>query len=547
MPWDKGTEVSRIDNPGKQGATTGQFRQRGAMAYHGVRWRDGSQDYVAEDQLAPLNTTLSRDPYVVLESGRLGRSEDLRRSLTHVHLSGRLANLVYSMGVTNTEFFAHQYKPLLTLLESPADGLLIADEVGLGKTIEAGIIWTELRAREDMRRLLVVCPAMLREKWRDELKLRFGIDATIVNAKTLVDELKHSSSAGPSKAWITSYQSLRPPKTWKPGAETTGKRLSARTVLANLLDDNSADDPLVDLVVFDEAPSNGLENKRLEAAYRMLGSTAWIRSLARNDSTIDSIDVSSWHKADALASNDLHDCHVFPEFVAQMAGYLQSPQRQKGLHALIDVGGGTLDIATFIVHVVDHEDTFPFLVPQVHPLGTHGMLQNRYARLTSLAKVSPVDELDAIDDSSTFALKSGIDLSHVNARDAAFSDELRGIVRSVFELTKNRRYRLADAWGTGIRTFFTGGGSHVALYSDATLAAKVPGSGGLRLMPLPPHPKLDEFSGGLAEYQRISVACGLAQDAFSLGRIVPARDVEDDRDVAHTKSNRLDRDDLYAK
>jgi SNF2 family DNA or RNA helicase len=85
-------------------------------------------------------------------------------ALTHVHLSGRLANLVYSMGVTNTEFFAHQYKPLLTLLESPADGLLIADEVGLGKTIEAGIIWTELRAREDMRRLLVVCPAMLREK-----------------------------------------------------------------------------------------------------------------------------------------------------------------------------------------------------------------------------------------------------------------------------------------------------------------------------------------------------------------------------------------------
>lgn len=67
------------------------------------------------------------------------------------------------MGVTNTDFYAHQYKPLLTLLESPADGLLIADEVGLGKTIEAGIIWTG-RAREDMRRLLIVCPAVLRVK-----------------------------------------------------------------------------------------------------------------------------------------------------------------------------------------------------------------------------------------------------------------------------------------------------------------------------------------------------------------------------------------------
>lgn len=253
MPWEKGTEVRRVDNPGKLGATTGQVRPRGSVDYYGVRWRDGTNDYVAEDQLELTATAQSDDPYTVIESGRFGRAEDLRRSLTHVHLSGRLANLVYSMGVTNTEFFAHQYKPLLTLLESPANGLLIADEVGLGKTIEAGIIWTELRAREDMRRLLVVCPAMLREKWRDELKNRFGIDASLVNAATLADELRHSSSFGPSKAWIASYQALRPPKSWKPTSESAGKRLSARSVLANLLDENATEDPLIDLVVFDEA------------------------------------------------------------------------------------------------------------------------------------------------------------------------------------------------------------------------------------------------------------------------------------------------------
>jgi SNF2 family DNA or RNA helicase len=253
MPWEKGTEVRRVDNPGKLGDTTGQVRSRGSVSYYGVRWRDGTSDYVAEDQLEPTSSAQSDDPYAVIESGRFGRSEDLRRSLTHVHLSGRLANLVYSMGVTNTEFFAHQYKPLLTLLESPADGLLIADEVGLGKTIEAGIIWTELRAREDMRRLLVVCPAMLREKWRDELKNRFGIDASIVNAAALTDELRNSSSFGSAKAWIASYQALRPPKSWKPTADSTGKRLSARSVLANLLDENTTEDPLIDLVVFDEA------------------------------------------------------------------------------------------------------------------------------------------------------------------------------------------------------------------------------------------------------------------------------------------------------
>jgi SNF2 family DNA or RNA helicase len=253
MLWDKGTQVRRIDNPAKQGATTGTVRPRGQVDYYGVRWQDGSLDYVAYDQLQSMSGVDVDDPYAVLESGQFGRAENLRRSLTYVHLSGRLANLVYSMGITNTEFFAHQYKPLLTLLDSPADGLLIADEVGLGKTIEAGIIWTELRAREDMRRLLVVCPAMLREKWRDELKLRFGIDAVITDARTLVGELKQASSSGPSKAWICSYQALRPPKTWQSASATAERHTSARALLADLLDDHSTEASLVDLVIFDEA------------------------------------------------------------------------------------------------------------------------------------------------------------------------------------------------------------------------------------------------------------------------------------------------------
>ena len=111
MAWEKGTEVRRIDNPGKTGVATGQVRQRGAIAYLGVRWQDGTQDYVAEDQLEELNVIISKDRFELMELGKYGRSADLRRSLTHVHLSGRLANLVYSMGVTNTDFYAHQYKP----------------------------------------------------------------------------------------------------------------------------------------------------------------------------------------------------------------------------------------------------------------------------------------------------------------------------------------------------------------------------------------------------------------------------------------------------
>ena len=60
--------------------------------------------------------------------------------------------------------------------------MLIADEVGLGKTIEAALIFRELSARHDMKRVLIVCPAGLREKWYGELRNRFDEEFDILSA-----------------------------------------------------------------------------------------------------------------------------------------------------------------------------------------------------------------------------------------------------------------------------------------------------------------------------------------------------------------------------
>src|SRR5690606_29825253 len=95
------------------------------------------------------------------------------------------------------------------------NGILIADEVGLGKTIEAGLIWTELRARVEAKRLLVVCPAMLREKWQSELSERFGVEAEIVDAQGLLKQLQSIQERPHQQfALIASMQGLRPPKDW---------------------------------------------------------------------------------------------------------------------------------------------------------------------------------------------------------------------------------------------------------------------------------------------------------------------------------------------
>lgn len=249
MPWRPGQLVRHIDDPAKIGTVTDQTRQRASGLQYRVNW-NGRLDWHYEEELISADDVGCEDPLELIREGRYGRVDDLRRLLTHIHLSGRLSNVVYAMGLTQTDFYPHQYKPLLTLLNSPANGLLIADEVGLGKTIEAGLIWTELRARYDMRRLLVVCPAMLREKWRLELSSRFGLDAHIVDAKTLWQEL--ASTEHRERAWIVSYQGIRVPKDWDDEDIDKPKR-SARARLADLLYQHADQEPLLDLVIFDEA------------------------------------------------------------------------------------------------------------------------------------------------------------------------------------------------------------------------------------------------------------------------------------------------------
>jgi superfamily II DNA or RNA helicase len=76
----------------------------------------------------------------------------------------------------------YQLVPLLMSLRLQVPRLLIADDVGIGKTIEAGLILRELMDRGEVDAFSVLCPPHLVEQWIDELKSRFGIDAVAVTS-----------------------------------------------------------------------------------------------------------------------------------------------------------------------------------------------------------------------------------------------------------------------------------------------------------------------------------------------------------------------------
>lgn len=116
-------------------------------------------------------------------------------------------------GAVQTEDF--QLVPLLKALQMPRISLLLADDVGLGKTIEAGLILTELLLRRRIRRVLIMSPASLRSQWQLEMRDKFALTFDIVDrAETHALQKRMGLDANPWRTFpriITSYYYLRQP------------------------------------------------------------------------------------------------------------------------------------------------------------------------------------------------------------------------------------------------------------------------------------------------------------------------------------------------
>lgn len=108
-----------------------------------------------------------------------------------------------------------QLVPLLKALQMPRVSLLLADDVGLGKTIEAGLILKELLIRRRIRRVLIACPASLRTQWQQEMEEKFSLPFDVVDRDSTHDLRKRLGlDANPWRTFpriITSYHYLRQP------------------------------------------------------------------------------------------------------------------------------------------------------------------------------------------------------------------------------------------------------------------------------------------------------------------------------------------------
>jgi adenine-specific DNA-methyltransferase len=129
--------------------------------------------------------------------------------LTLKGASGTIDSLSRSIANARVDLNPHQVDAALFALRSPlSKGVIFADEVGLGKTIEAGIVLSQ-RWAEQRRKILLVVPAILRKQWVMELREKFFLPAMVLDSSAF-NALRRAGTANPfaqkDKIVVCSYQ-----------------------------------------------------------------------------------------------------------------------------------------------------------------------------------------------------------------------------------------------------------------------------------------------------------------------------------------------------
>jgi hypothetical protein len=136
--------------------------------------------------------------------------DDPKRFAAYLHVQrwssvtstdAKLFQAPYRAGI---EVQAYQLEPLRKALLLPRVNLFIADDVGVGKTIEAGLILRELLMRQKVRRVVVACPPSVVIQWRDELESRFGLSFAIFDRDFVIERRKERGYA--VNPWSTHSQ-----------------------------------------------------------------------------------------------------------------------------------------------------------------------------------------------------------------------------------------------------------------------------------------------------------------------------------------------------
>ena len=134
---------------------------------------------------------------VDLEQSRFLPLSRVKSALTAYQINNPGSSNLYSLNAARIDFVPYQFRPALKMIQSDIPRVLVADDVGVGKTIEAGLILKEMEARSSLSSVLVICPRPLvsEKKWVLEMK-RFDEDFTQQDGKTMLECIQETDRDG---------------------------------------------------------------------------------------------------------------------------------------------------------------------------------------------------------------------------------------------------------------------------------------------------------------------------------------------------------------
>lgn len=189
----------------------------------------------------------------------------VRSYLTAYQINNPSSHNLYSLNSARIDFIPYQFRPALKMIHADEPRILIADSVGVGKTIEAGLIIKELEARTELEKIVVICPRPLvaERKWENEMK-RFDEEFIPVDSATLRQIVSDTDRDG---EWPVRYNKVIIPYSIMDSRLYDGDdQKRTRSFGLSELDP----EPHFDLVIVDEAHHirNGSMDKEKAFAYK---------------------------------------------------------------------------------------------------------------------------------------------------------------------------------------------------------------------------------------------------------------------------------------
>lgn len=191
------------------------------------------------------------EPLVERKGNPLVSLKRVRTALTAYQISNPGSSNLYSLNSARIDFVPYQFRPALKMIKADNPRLLVADDVGVGKTIEAGLILKELEARSSINSVLIICPRPLvaERKWELEMK-RFDENFTQMDGRALVEAISETKRDG---VWPDRHNKTIIPyslfnEDMIMGMQSTTSRKRKNLGLAEL-----DPEPHFDLVIVDEA------------------------------------------------------------------------------------------------------------------------------------------------------------------------------------------------------------------------------------------------------------------------------------------------------